>query len=440
MVARLERLGWWGPVASLIAVAMAGTLYAFWLYSKVADAYISALFFALLSIWAFQRRDHTPSLANALCVALAAIAATLMHQMYVFLGLAMALAILLDRRAGRARYIQCATGLAMGVAVITGAYVLAYIHENGGWASGAGFVAWAAGHAQGGLWEPPGWNTPLLGLIGAVTTMFTPFPAAELAGHADVSGLTNRSMVEELFVARQALSPTWSVLGLIGLAGAGTVYLIFLVLALHGALRQGLTAFDRLIAGLIVMFIVVVCLWEAINREFWIQILVLLVLFVATKVDWSVGRLWAAGAAVLTMAAVNFSLGIAPLSDRRHDYFAVMIDHIVERTEPEDTIVLDCSWLCAEYLKDRPERRWVSPGLSPDYGQAMEGARRVVMVSWTYHPPTPTLTGRPDDREVFLTTLEATYGRPGFAPPTAPTAFPELQAAEPGQGWKKLAF
>ena len=88
-----------GPANSLLAVGMVGTFYAFWLYSKIVDAYVPALFFGLLTLWLFQRRAQSPSLMNAGLIALAALA-TEPRPFDLWLALGCALGAVLMRGAG----------------------------------------------------------------------------------------------------------------------------------------------------------------------------------------------------------------------------------------------------------------------------------------------------------------------------------------------------
>lgn len=428
-----------GSFGGFVAASVVGTSYAFWLYAKVVDVYVPALFFGLLSLWLFHCRDRTPTLLNAALIALAASAATLMHQMYLLLGILTVIAVLRDTRAEHARYLHAAVMLLIGLVCVLGTYIQAYLVATGEWTSMRAFVAWALGHASGGLWDPPGLKTPIEGMIGVVTTMFTPFIAVELASSIGADTIASRSIIEEIFLASQSISHGLALLGLIGVACVGAVYLSILWISFRKPSKP-FTVFDQLICISIFLYAVFTLVWEALNREFWLHIIAFTVIVCVIRTDWSrAGLKVIAVCAVVLAGVINFSMGILPLSDRKNDYFHVMIDHIVDSTQPNDAIVIDCSWLCIQYLKNEPSRIWLIPGATNDFASAISKAQRVVVVNWTYFPPSPSQIGNSAWREKFLADMEAMYGKPPFSSPTSVFDLPRFQASAARGSWEAVS-
>ena len=65
----------------------------------------------------------------------------------------------------------------------------------------------------------------------------------------------------------------------------------------------------------ILVYTVLVLVWEASNNEFWIHIIAFVFMLFAATLCASRFRLWASVAAIAAAAVVNFSAGIFPLSD-----------------------------------------------------------------------------------------------------------------------------
>ncbi|ABD57159.1 hypothetical protein [Jannaschia sp. CCS1] len=344
-----------GTNAAVLGVGLMGSAFAFWHYSKVVDAYVPALAIALWSLVIFDRRHSLPGPVLAASLALLAAAATLIHQLYFFhvVMLFGALMICGSGWHGRLRDGAIYVGLTGGS--LLALYWLAYVSSDGGALTLRDFLRWSLGLAKNGLWVEPSTQSPLLATIGFATALIYLTPAfgiPYLQSLADnVAG--GRLLDEEAYIAREALGQTLSI-AVFAMSVLAAILCLWLAARMLRNLRRSQPdATEAYLVVFIVFYAIVATVWEAANREFWIHVLAGLTLLVAMRLrvpdaerDLRPGFL-----AFALLGSANFLGAIQPLSNSDNDYWRVTTAPIVAELSSGDVVVVNCPWLCANYLE-----------------------------------------------------------------------------------------
>lgn len=406
LVAR--RKGW---VAGLLVAWLVATTFGYWHYGKVVDAYVPALASA---IWAFVLYDQYRRQRSTVALVLMALtlsAAVLLHQLYIVLALMMCLALLVERQPGAAARLA-----GIGLAIVGGTYVLVYLSIEIETRSLGDFITWGIGRAKNGLWDPPDGSTPLKAVMG-LTRVFIHISAlftTEGAVSAATNAIGIERLVEEIFLARSALtSPLALALPLLVIG-----YVLALLVLIPGGLmtlaRNRLDAVDWLLVAVILVYTVLVLVWEASNNEFWIHIVAFLFVLFAGTLENSKFRISTAAVAIALALVINFSAGIRPLSDARNDYWAKVRADIT-RAIPEDSlIVVECVWLCRKYLRLSDHRYYFISSF--DVYERLNGVEMPTpeepfyLTSWALAPVFGTPPHERARRETGFADFAATFG------------------------------
>ncbi|RDC73106.1 hypothetical protein DLJ49_08325 [Rhodovulum sp. 12E13] len=351
-----------GTTAGLLGVGLIAASYGYWHYGKVVDAYVPALSMALVSLVFLDRYLATRRPLFAVLLALAAASAVLIHQLYVFHA---ALLFVFLLRAGDRRMQGLRDAMLYAFvagAAILGAYWLSYLTVVGDDTQGlAGLFDWAKGHARDGLWLEPSLRTPFFAAVGIATGIVFIAPVFVIPGLAGLAEgpMVNRVVVEEVFVAHEVLGPLASVALVVLAIIASVLCLALLIASLRGHRKAPVDPIELYLLVFVLLYAVLATVWEALNREFWIHVLAALALFVAMRLRGPEGasRKRVALAAVLMLGVHNFFAAIVPFSDPANDYWSVRTSSVAGRIAPHDTIVVNCTWLCARYLERKTGSR-----------------------------------------------------------------------------------
>jgi hypothetical protein len=363
-----------GHTAAVVGTGLIAMSFGFWHYSKVVDAYVPALTLALLALVVFDRRASMPGPVMALALAGLAGAATLIHQLYVFHAALLFVALLL---AGRVR-----DAFLYGVLCCGGVFAVywtVYTGVSDGAPSLGGFIDWAKGHARNGLWLAPSARTPFLATVelGTGLVYAAPFLAVPgLFGFAErMSG--NQSIEEEQFIALEVLGRDLSIL-LAVLALVAALCCVWLVgTAIRYRGRPHFDVTERYLLAFISLYGLLACIWEAVNREFWIHVLVATAVLVAARLRASPGPVpeRVGLLAVVLLGIVNFTSAILPFSERSNDFWWRETAEVVRQLDRDDVVVVECPWLCARYIEFFSEARVYRYQQLDGFGPGPDGGR-----------------------------------------------------------------
>ena len=173
------------------------------------------------------------------------------------------------------------------------------------------------------------------------------------------------------------------------------------------------TTSTRVLLVSVVVYAVLVIIWEPTNREFWIQTYVFATIWCLRQIIPLRARgLIGVRALVACLFTVNFFAALYPLSDPRTDYWRVYNAEAIERRGEVDLIVTSCTWLCSWYLRYFAGAQGVSPAeVDPETlraAVAQVGSDRVLISSLAYAPHRLASVHHP--------TISSQSGRKPFAP------------------------
>lgn len=351
---------------SALAVLATAFSYAIWLYGGYPDTYALPLPFALAAVHLFVARlpalregrgDH---LAPWIGIGLLLGQAALIHQQHAFILPGLCLALLLGAVRGRIGALaRC--GVAMAGAFIV--YVLATYFLVGAIVHGHHTpfetIAWARGLAKDGLWTPLSWLSPLKGLVGLGTAVWSPtFVFASPEASAFVARLfPGKLIVEEAYLAERA--PTMSFWPILVLTVASGAAFGVLVLKAVWKFVMGLTAMPKgsrdlgqVLALCFVTIGSIVVIWEPLNKEFWILTIPFGFGALALTLDFrNLSSRVVAGTFVGGLFLGNLLGGAIPFADRDTDYWARYTRQPVETLRSRDVLLTDCGFICTGYLR-----------------------------------------------------------------------------------------
>lgn len=343
-----------GGRAALAAGSFVAVSFGFWHYATVVDAYLPALAFALLALSAFDWRPERSSPWWALMAAVFASAAVLSHQLYFVFAVLLGVFVLIDFRTMRLSVGEAVVYAVAGLVLVGGAYWLSYIGPDSAKAEGFGFLRWAQGYAGSGFGAPVGPEAPLMAVVGVARffVTFNPFfgipQLAEIAGR----GAGAKVFVEEMFIGQSAIGVTLSlVLAVTAIAGL-LLALWAAVLGVLGFGRRGRDVLHLILIAQVGVYTILATLWEAINLELWIHVVVFLTLFVfTTRAAMTRAFARAVIAATALIAVTNFLGAVRPYTDLANDYWRGMLAPVLQTAQKGDLVIIDCPWICGEYIE-----------------------------------------------------------------------------------------
>ena len=424
-----------GVLAGAVTAAVLSVTFSFWHYSTEADTYIPPLFFALLAFRSIAGAAPL-GIGRAVLTGLLIAIATLLHQMYMFLAILIPLVLVLGGLRSMARWRAGFIIGAVAGAVVIAAYAAAYATLD----YQGGFLQWARGYSRDGLWTPFSAMSPVKGVVGFGTAILSTnvFFSIPATANALTSLFPNVLLVEETFIADTAISGTDRVLILaaMGLFALSGLMILWFALFRRQDSATGATdgdETDRYLLGAVLVYAVLTTVWEPTNREFWIQVVAFLLIWLGRRTTFDHPRVTLAWCtAALALFVANFLSAIEPYSQKDSDYWYVANQDLLERLEPGDVVISDCGYICTGYLRFYGQATVLAP--SDGTLDPLEGATRVVLSSWAMHP----MDGlerqlNPERRDQVLTALTDRFG--------------PLPAAEPGPqtlwmatdtGWQKM--
>ncbi|MEO1678220.1 MAG: hypothetical protein AAFU80_08665 [Pseudomonadota bacterium] len=393
-----------GVSVAALGTAFTAATFGVWHYALAVDAYVPALALAVWALAIFDLRPTERPGRHAIVLALATSAAVLMHQLYIFLAIVLWFGLWLSSRPNGSARPALIYGL-VGAAVLTVAYGAAYVAETGNALNTLDVLRWSRGHASGGLWAPPGPRTPLFGLagLGAAIVSVVPFVGLPGAGEIARTLAPGKLIVEEIYAAEAALGPSGAIaLSAIGLAALG----LCAVLVWRALGHSNARPWDKLelsLVWLVAAYALLACVWEAINLEFWIHVVVFLVLIVCLRTPWGSRRAMApALAATVALSAVNLLGGARAYNDPANDFWQVQTAPLRSAAREADTILLACPWMCRQYLSEIDEPRLALPGKAVLLISASE---HVLLSSFALAPPFAERPGAKRQRDAFVEAL-----------------------------------
>lgn len=403
-----------GAGALAVALLLAATT-GIWGYGATAETYIPPLAFALLGLWLWDKERYVPA-------AVALGAAVLLHQLYVFLVVLVALVTLLKaaRRAEGLRH-GMTIGLISGTLVI-GSYLAVFLLTA---PSESGMIVWVLGHAEDGLWTPFSASSPLKAVVGLATAIVSPNFLFALPGGPETlaSLFPGKLIVEETFMADEAIGPVSLGITILGFCVLG----VLLGPLLFRALRSPPPAraenrLDLLLIMAVGLYAGLTTIWEPINREFWIHVVVFLAIWLGRRSDWDATRprtatIWMTAAGAL--AAINLLTSIGPAMHPRNDYWRVVNEALLAEAAPGDMVITECGYICEGYLLYYGGVEITRPSLNPTLAETR--GVRLLLSSFALEPP-PGLghQTQTENRALFLNTLADRFG-PLPSPPDAAT-------------------
>ena len=375
-----------GPLPAILATAFLAVSFGYWHYGTAIDAYVPALAFALLALLCFDRRPGNSSAGWAVLLGVLAALAVLMHQMYVFLAALMFPFVIWG---GERRAPALKEGLIFGVTsggLVLAAYVAAFLAQSDAPFDLSAFLGWALGYARDGLWDPPSALTPIYSALGLMRAIFTDIPFFGIEPVQDLirSRSESRLTSEEVFAAKTALGPDvaagLAVVGVLGLFAA----LAAVVLAFRPhAEKRKFDSLQWLLLVLILAYIALASVWEAINKEFWIHVVAFLAVLVGTMLSENRRPLLRlCTVAVVLIGISNFFGAIRPYSDPRNDFWVVRLAPLTETARPGDLVIIDCAWLCLQYARFLTGAEVVLPEGIDRTPMAATAYDRVLLSSW----------------------------------------------------------
>ena len=155
---------------------------------------------------------------------------------------------------------------------------------------------WARGYAKDTLiyGGPPSLLTPVKGAIGAVSTMLTMNGLMAFDALADrlMAAFPGKSLLEERYLAQTAIAPLLRLPILLAMLGAVAAWLYLAWAAVTDRWRAAQPGgyVDRVLLVAVIVYAVLVMIWEPTNREFWIQTYVFATLWCLRQITRFDGR------------------------------------------------------------------------------------------------------------------------------------------------------
>ena len=427
-----------GTGGALIAVWLVMTMYTFWHYAKVVDAYVPALSLALMSLVVFDRLPRVTRPLGVTAMALLMAAAVLVHQLYIFLALLTTIALAKDTRFENEHLRYATLFSTIGILIVGGGYLFVYLADP----IEIPFHRWAAGHARNGLWEPPNEKTPFAAVLAIGTTIVSVVPLLAydcIASFMDsVSG--GKMLLEETYVASRVLNPLSAALLVASMGALVISYLVLLGAALRRARLSALSGTQSLLLVAATVYMALVIVWEATNREFWLHPLVFLLIALSQCIRWNRHMALVGVIAVTSGGLVNFWAGIAPLSDRNNDYWWTLSNDILTRVPNDAIVLMDCPWICQQYFAMAEGNIFYSGGgaeqnFDPEKIVSMD-LKDVFLVDWAIAPLDTRNKTKVQHRKVFLERMASAFG--SLPEPTRSDPFirPDIWHWE--ERWQKL--
>lgn len=420
-----------GMPAAVAGTAALSVTFGFWHYGTEADTYIPPLAFALMAFWALDLR---PGQRRAVLIGLALAAATLLHQMYVFLAVVLSVAMVARQPRSADAWRQATIVAAVSGGLVAAVYWVAFLNTA---PDGMSFLDWTRGHARNGLWTPFSILSPFKSVLGFGTALLSPNALFTIPAVQDAIGALapDSSFVEEIFVATMTISRT----ELLAIAAAFIVLVVAGGTALCIAFfapdrtRVPLGELDRTLLWAIVVYAALATIWEPTNREFWIHIVAFLFVLLARLTDFgrkSALMSWSAGAGALFV--INYLSAIEPYTHRDGDYWYTVNRQLIAALPPESLVVTECGYICEGYIRFYGRSTVLAP--SDGRSDRIDPSRPIFLSSWAVHPPDGT-TGHMNAtrRKTFFSELEETLGH---LPATRPG--PQSLWIYDGAGWKRL--
>lgn len=399
----------WGGEFLPGAVAVGAIAFSFgiWCYSISADGYLPPLFCVMLTIalldparWAGDGAV-APSLKVVFLAALATAAAVLIHQMYVFFAITAGLIMLRTSEFGplavRFRGFLIYGGVSGGIVIA--AYAAVYLLTV---PAGESFLDWLRGYAAHGFYygRPPSLLSPLLGGLGALTSMLSMngILTFDVAADAASRWFPAKSLFEERFIAETAIGRPIATLVLLAMTVSVAAWAALAWQAGAGwqarrraAVRAPFT--DCLLLSLIILYTLLVLIWEPVNREFWIHVYVFATLLCAmnARLLRRAVRLTAAALCGALFIA-NFFGAIRPLADADADYWRVLHRHDFAGVPAAgyDAVLISCNFLCMNYVRYFHTSNVVVPDLQNPRQFVTDLARyapeRILVSKWFLTP------------------------------------------------------
>jgi len=433
-----------GPGTALVATALVGGCFGFWHYATVPDIYVPALAIALVAMRVHERTGAA-TVARLLCLGLLVSLATLVHQLYLFFGFILGVALLLEARTSEDRLRVLSVFVPVCTLSILGAYWLAFSTGDQVRTGLVDFVRWSMGYARDGLWKPPSALTPLFGTLGAAMVVSKPISFLLEPFTAEIVGriAQNRLIVEESFAATNGIRPG------VGNALIGLTILVFAQFAILVGVagrdwyrRQSMAPGDRVLLAFVLLYSLLALVWEADNLEFWIHVVVVAIILGARLIDprplatrilalTAVGCLW----------VVNFASTIGPYSDAANDFWLQSNAALIAASRESDVVITECPWLCQRYLGSLSDSEIIIASEAvpsrTDGNIARLAVAPVILSSWALRPPVREAPQARQQRETFLRSLERVTNTP-LPPETSGRADAQILWRRTATGWTRL--
>ncbi|MUL80865.1 MULTISPECIES: hypothetical protein [unclassified Mycolicibacterium] len=354
------------PQMALAAVGWTAFSFGFWVYSLEGDTYLVPIPFVLLSILLLLELGSVGhgaltrgAVARLAGLGLLSAAAALLHQQYVFLIPIVSIAIVLIWRhdpGRRASSLIAAIGIYASTAIIVvaagyiavGVFVLGYD-------SAFEVIGWARGHASNGMWEAVSPKTPVLVLVGFVRSVFSINFLFHSPRSADLiaKAFPGKSLAEERYLAEYGISTPGFVLIILAMIAA-VVAAGWLVLRLSRRADRGANTeidmrqwvFARFAVVYLIVNSFVITIWEPDNPEFWVAVLPVLAILLASRLSPRKRVIAASFVLVVALFVANFFGAVWPYSRTGADYWSMQNRGFAELVRKGDVIVTECPYVC----------------------------------------------------------------------------------------------
>ncbi len=409
MMLILERLAVAKPLA-LCGVSVAAVSFGFWSYSTQAETYILPVPVILSCIYIIIcLHDSRFSYASFAWLGVLGAVATLLHQQHVLVlsSIAIAVAIIGFRNRSEAPLRRIVAGLGIlcflgallvGVAYIWVAVEVFRLHEP------LAIITWSKGHAKDGVWTPWSYTNPIQSLLVGI-------PHAVFGGHflfgfdwvfdAFSPWFPKKLLVEERYAGQHIpLGVRLACLAAAicavasGLAVARSLLFPTSKERPDRTLELRYQAADTIFFVLIIHYFIFNTLWEPTNIEFWIVLLPVAAIGIASMQSrrpkakgW-----WLAGAALATSLFVVNGLGsVLPHTNLDTDYWYQANRYLIQNAHAGDIILTDGRFISNNYLKLYTRADVISAavwnnGRTPNR-LLNSGVNRVWVSSWALDPP-----------------------------------------------------
>jgi hypothetical protein len=203
----------------------------------------------------------------------------------------------------------------------------------------------------------------------------------------------SKSLYEERFIAETAIASWMKLPILLAMVGSVLLWLAMAGSSLSERWRRvGMPQYvDTVLLSAVILYAILVIIWEPTNREFWIQTYVFATIWCARQLS-TLTRVRRAVLAGLVgcLFFANFFAALRPLSDARTDYWRSYNAKAIERRDDVDLIFTSCTWLCMWYLRYFAKAEVISPAMvAPEIVNEVfqrTDPDRVLISSLAYHP------------------------------------------------------